>query len=87
MWRMAHTFSALWREAFAGLGIDFVNGFNALSRQAMLDAVQRRCPELTPLFDMFYARNSLCFLTVDNIVCVILGQECEDGMCHEQLWL
>ena len=73
--RMGHLFSALWNKKFAILGVDFANGFNALLRQSMLDAVHRRCPEFTPLFNLFYARDSLCFFVIDEEVRVILSQE------------
>jgi hypothetical protein len=48
--RTAHHLSALWRLDHALLSIDFVNGFNALLRQVMLDAVNKRCPQLNHLF-------------------------------------
>ena len=73
--RVAHLFTALWNKLYAHLGIDFENGFNDLSRQAMLHAVQKRCPQLTPLFNLFYARDSLCFFTVEGDVRVVLSQE------------
>lgn len=57
---------ALWRKNYAILGIDIENGFNAMLRQAMLEAVDKRCPSLTPLFNLFYARDSLCFFIVDG---------------------
>ena len=41
----------------------------------MLDAVNRRCPALTPLFNLFYARDSLCFFRIDDVAHVILSQE------------
>ena len=41
----------------------------------MLHAVQKRCPQLTPLFNLFYARDSLCFFTVEGDVRVVLSQE------------
>ena len=73
--RVAHLFTALWHKLYAIVGIDFENGFNALLRQAMLHAVHKRCPQLTSLFNLFYARDSLCFFTVDGEVRVVLSQE------------
>ena len=73
--RVAHLFTALWHKLYAVLGIDFENGFNALLRQAMLHAVHKRCPQLTSLFNLFYARDSLCFFTVGGEVRVVLSQE------------
>ena len=72
---MAHLFTALWNKGYAILGIDFENGFNAMLRQAMLDAVHKRCSMLTPLVNKFYARDSLCFFVVDGEARVVLSQE------------
>ena len=58
MWKDFPT--ALRHKGYAILALDFINSFNALSRQAMLDAVHRQCFELTPLFNLFYARDSPC---------------------------
>jgi hypothetical protein len=73
--KVAHLFRALWHKRYAILSIDFVNGFNDMRRQAMLDAVQDTCPELTSLFNLFYARDSLCFFMVEGSLRTILGQE------------
>jgi hypothetical protein len=73
--KVAHLFRALWEKGFAEIALDFTNGFNDLLRQAMLDAVDRRCPELTELFNKFYAIDSLCFFIIDGEVRVILGEE------------
>ena len=73
--RMAHLFAALWNKGYATVGIDFENGFNATLRQAMLDAVHKRCYKLTPLVNKFYTRDSLCFFVVDGEARVVLSQE------------
>ena len=55
-----HSLRALREKGYAILKTDFANGFNALSRQAMLDAVQLRCPQLTSLFNLFYTVEGAC---------------------------
>ena len=57
------------------LTTDFRNGFNAISRQAVLDAVQRLCPELTARMNLFYTVDGACFFAVDGVVEVILSAE------------
>ncbi len=64
----AHSLRALREQGYAVLKTDFVNGFNALSRQAVLDAVQLRRPQLTSLFNLFYTVDGACFYTVDGVV-------------------
>ena len=54
---------------------DMFNGFNALSRQAVLDAVQLRCPQLTSLFNLFYTVDGACFYTVDGVVELVWSAE------------
>ena len=70
-----HLFTALWHERFVNLGVDFTNGFNELLRQSMLDAIQKRVPELTGIFNLYYARDSPCYFTIDDAVHVIWSQE------------
>jgi hypothetical protein len=72
---VAHLMRALAEKGYATLATDFTNGFNSLSRQKMLDAVQERCPELTQLFNTFYARDSMCFFPVGDDVHVIWSME------------
>ena len=63
-----HSLRALREKGYAILKTDFANGFNALSRQAMLDAVQLRCPQLTSLFNLFYTVDGACFYAVGEVV-------------------
>ena len=44
-------------------------------RKAVLDAVQRLCPELTALMNLFYTVDGACFFAVDGVVEVILSAE------------
>ena len=53
-----HLFRAMYGKNNIILTTDFSNGFNAFRRQAMLDAVQKRCPALTKLFNQFYGLES-----------------------------
>ena len=62
-------------QGYAILKTDFRNGFNAISRQAVLDAVQRLCPELTALMNLFYTVDGACFFAVDGVVEVILSAQ------------
>jgi hypothetical protein len=70
-----HSLRALREKGFAILKLDFRNGFNAISRQAVLDAVQRRCPQLTALMNLFNTVDGACFFIVDNVVETILSAE------------
>jgi hypothetical protein len=70
-----HSLRALREQGYAILKTDFRNGFNAIYRQAVLDAVQRLCPELTALMNLFYTVDGACFFTVDGVVEVILSAE------------
>ena len=70
-----HSLRALREQGYAILKTDFRNGFNAISRQAVLDAVQRLCPELTALMNLFYTVDGACFFAVDGVVEVILSAE------------
>jgi hypothetical protein len=70
-----HSLRALWEQDSAILKTDFTNGFNAISRQAVLDAVQLRCPQLTSLFNLFYTVDGACFFTVDEVVETIWSAE------------
>ena len=70
-----HSLRALREQGYAILKTDFLNGFNAISRQAVLDAVQRRCPQLTSLFNLFYTVAGACFFTVDEAVEIIWSAE------------
>ena len=72
---IAHLFRALYELGYTICLADFVNGFNALCRQKMLDAVHKRCPQLTPLFNLFYTTASPCFLWVKDEIRVIWGME------------
>ena len=72
---VAHLFRALWEQRYSVLSVDFENGFNNFLRQAMLDAVQKRCPSLTKHFNLYYGHDSLCFFIVEACVETILGQE------------
>ena len=70
-----HSLRALREQGYAVLKTDFTNGFNAISRQAVLDAVQLRCPQLTSLFNLFYTVDGACFFTVDEVVETIWSAE------------
>ena len=70
-----HSLRALREQGYAILKTDFINGFNELSRQAVLDAVQERCPQLTSLFNLFYTTDGACFYTVDGVVETIWSAE------------
>jgi hypothetical protein len=70
-----HSLRALREKGFAILKLDFRNGFNAISRQAVLDAVQRRCPQLTALMNLFYTVEGACFFIVDDVVETIPSAE------------
>ena len=72
---MAHLARAYWERGIPQLMTDFTNGFNDFLRQAMLDAIERRCPAVTKLFNTFYARDSLCFFIVDGVVHIISSTE------------
>ncbi len=53
---------ALWANGFAILRTDFRKGFNEISRQAILGAVQLgRCPQLMSLFNLFNTCDGACF--------------------------
>ncbi len=41
----------------------------------MLDAVQRLCPELNALMNLYYTVDGVCFFAVDGVVEVILSAE------------
>jgi hypothetical protein len=62
-------------QGYAILKTDFTNGFNALSRQAVLDAVQKRCPELTSLFNLFYTVDGAGFFIVEGSVEIVWSAE------------
>jgi len=70
-----HTLRSLREQGFAILKTDFRNGFNAISRQAVLDAVQQQCPQLTALMNLFYTVDGACFFTVENEVRIIWSAE------------
>jgi hypothetical protein len=70
-----HSLRALREKGFAILKLDFRNGFNAISRQAVLDAVRQRCPHLTALMNLFYTVDGACFFTVDGVVETIWSAE------------
>jgi hypothetical protein len=57
------------------LKTDFRNGFNEISRQAVLDAVQTRCPELTSLFNLFYTCESACIFSVGDATNAVWSRE------------
>ena len=76
-----HSLRALREKGYAILKTDFVNGFNALRRQAVLDAVQLRCPQLMSLFNLFYTVDGACFYVVDGVVEVIWSAEGERMGC------
>ena len=41
----------------------------------MLDAIQKRVPELTGIFNLYYARDSPCYFTIDDAVHVIWSRK------------
>ena len=59
----AHTMQALWEEGCVISGEDAVNGFNALTRQSVLDAVALRWPEGSTFVETLYGHASPCFFT------------------------
>ena len=71
----AHLMRALWELGYGILPIDFVNGFNALSRQKMLDAVNKRAPSLNSAFNAYYAGEGMCFFVIGKEVHVIRSSE------------
>ena len=71
----AHSLRAMREQGYAILKTDFTNGFNALSRQAVLDAVQKRCPELTSLFNLFYTVDGAGFFIVEGSVEIVWSAE------------
>lgn len=59
--RIIHTARAAFELGWLIAKHDFVNGFNSISRQVLLDAHDRACPESTSLFNFFYtAQSSVC---------------------------
>jgi hypothetical protein len=72
---VAHLFRSLWEAGHIILTTDYSNGFNAFQRQAMLDAVEKRCPALTQLFNIYYALDSMCFFIIDGQVEIIYSEE------------
>ena len=46
---VGHLFRSLYEQQYAICTTDFTNGFNAFARQAMLDAVDKRCPASSQL--------------------------------------
>ena len=72
---VAHIARSMWEKLSPSLITDFTNGFNDFLRQAMLDAVERRCPELTAAFNMYYARDSICFFIIDGAAHIVLSME------------
>ena len=63
---VGHLYRALHEDGWVIATTDFTNGFNAFSRQAMMDAVQTACPELLPAFNKYYAMDSVCLLKLQN---------------------
>ena len=72
---IAHMFRALYEQGYIILTTDFTNGFNSFLRQAMLDAVQKRCPALTAVFNMFYALDSMCFFSMEGETKIVWSKE------------
>ena len=70
-----HSMRALWEQGYTLLKTDFRNGFHELLRQAMLDAVQSRCPSLTSLYNLFYTVSSACFFIVDGVIETMLSSQ------------
>jgi hypothetical protein len=70
-----HSLRALWENGFAILKNAFRNCFNEISRQAVLNAVQTRCPELTSLFNLFYTCESACLFSVGDATKVVWSRE------------
>jgi hypothetical protein len=75
-----HSLRALREKGYAIFKTDFANGFNALSRPSMLDAVQLRCPQLTFLFNFFYTVDGACFYAVGEVVELIWSAEGARGL-------
>ena len=73
--RVAHLYRALHARGYLIMKTDFKNGFNALRRGAMLDAVHKRCPAMGKLFNLFYARDATCFFMVDDKAQQIMSTE------------
>ena len=72
---VGHLFRALYEQGYIICTTDFSNGFNAFLRQSMLDAVHRRCPALTGVFNLFYALDSPCLFKVGDEYRVIMSTE------------
>ena len=72
---VGHLFRALRELGYVICATDFTNGFNALLRQAMLDAINARAPFLNKHFNKFYSLKAWCFLKVLDDYTVILSEE------------
>ena len=70
-----HLFRALWELGYLVVTTDYSNGFNAFDRQAMLDAVNRKCPALNAVFNMFYGIDSMCFFRMENETKIIWSKQ------------
>jgi hypothetical protein len=72
---VAHLYRALLEKGYLVLTTDFTNGFNAFLRQAMLDAVNRKCGGLNGLFNKFYGLDAVCFMKADGVLLEIRSEE------------
>ncbi len=72
---VGHLFRALYEKHYAIYLTDYTIGFNDFMRQAMLDAVEKRCPALTGMFNKYYALSSMCFYTTDDGIIHIVWSE------------
>jgi hypothetical protein len=62
----AHNTQALWAQGCAISSEDGVNGFNAIKRQAVIDAVHERWPEGDTFVNTLYGHASPCFFSFSD---------------------
>ena len=62
---VGHLFRSIWELGYVITTTDYSNGFNTFERQAMLDAVNKKCSGLNALFSKYYALDAICFFHTD----------------------
>ena len=72
---VGHLFRSIWELGHVIITTDYSNGFNAFERQAMLDAVNKKCPGLNALFSKYYALDSMCFFRTDAETKIIWSKQ------------
>ena len=74
--RLVHTCRAAYHSNYLIGKNDFQNGFNSLSRQALLDAHCKAFPQATSIFNTFYGIKAPCFvIDTDNQLIQILSEQ------------